>query len=118
MPVELILEALDARLAFAAVVIIVAAIIAGYTGFGGALFQMPFMFALFGPVEAVAITRLVGLVGRAQLYPNAAATANWKEVFPLAIAIAVVTPCFARKPCSRSIDSGTMVSGCQAPIVM
>jgi uncharacterized membrane protein YfcA len=53
---------------------------------------VPLMVILFGPVEAVAVSRIVGLLGRTQLYPNAARTANWSEVFPLCVAIVIVTP--------------------------
>jgi uncharacterized protein len=92
MSFDIILSVLDVKLALAIGVIIIAALISGYTGFGGALFLVPLMVILFGPVEAVAVSRIVGILGRVQLYPNAARTANWSEVFPLFVAIAIVTP--------------------------
>ncbi|MBT3884194.1 MAG: sulfite exporter TauE/SafE family protein, partial [Rhodospirillaceae bacterium] len=92
MSIETLLVFIDIDLAIAIGIIIVAAIISGYTGFGGALFQVPLMVMLFGPVEAVAVTRLVSMFGRAQLYPSSARTANWSEVFPLVLAIIVITP--------------------------
>jgi uncharacterized membrane protein YfcA len=92
MSFDSLLVFLDMDLLLAIGIIIFAAIISGYTGFGGALFQVPLMVMLFGPVEAVAVTRLVSMFGRAQLYPSSARTANWSEVFPLVIAIVVITP--------------------------
>ena len=89
---DVVLGTLDLKLALAVGVIIIAALISGYTGFGGALFMVPLMVVLFGPVEAVAVSRIVGLLGRAQLYSNAARTAKWSEVFPLFVAIVIVTP--------------------------
>ena len=92
MSFDSLLVFLDMDLLLAIGIIIFAAIISGYTSFGGALFQVPLMVMLFGPVEAVAVTRLVSMFGRAQLYPSSARTANWSEVFPLVIAIVVITP--------------------------
>jgi hypothetical protein len=67
MSFDSLLVFLDMDLLLAIGIIIFAAIISGYTGFGGALFQVPLMVMLFGPVEAVAVTRLVSMFGRAEL---------------------------------------------------
>jgi uncharacterized protein len=87
-----VLSFVDFDLALASGVVIIAAILSGYTGFGGALFMVPLFTVLFGPVEGIAIGFIVSFFGRIQLYPSAAQIVRWKEIFPFSVALVVTTP--------------------------
>ena len=82
----------DAALFAAALIAVVSGVIHGYTGFGAALFMVPLFALLFGPVVAVALSSIIGLVGSAQLYPLAARNAHWRELIPVSLAIVVCAP--------------------------
>lgn len=79
-------------LALVAAVAIVSGIIHGYTGFGAALVMVPLLAILYGPVEAIAVTSIAGLIGSLQVYRGASRIALWREVGPLTLAAVVATP--------------------------
>lgn len=79
-------------LAWAAAVAAISGLVHGYTGFGGALALVPLLALLYGPVEAVAVTQIVALIGSATAYSGAARLVRWREVGPLSVAIVVFTP--------------------------
>ena len=64
----------------------------GYTGWGGAMVMMPLMSVLYGPVHALAIILIGGILVSAQLFPWAIRRVDWREMMPLFIAIAVSIP--------------------------
>jgi uncharacterized membrane protein YfcA len=82
----------NANLLFASLIAVFSEIIHGYTGFGAALFMVPLLALLFGPVDAIAIAVIIALFGSAQLYPRAARNAHWRELVPVSLAIVVFTP--------------------------
>lgn len=90
--VEAFNEVWNADLLYAALIAIVSGAIHGYTGFGAALFMVPLFALLFGPVDAIAISIVMGLFGSVQLYPGAARSAHWRELIPVCQAIAIFTP--------------------------
>jgi hypothetical protein len=90
--VEAITGVFTIDLALAAAVAIVSGVIHGYTGFGAALVMVPLLALMYGPVEAIAVTSIAGLIGSAQIYPGAARIALWREVAPLTLAAVVATP--------------------------
>ena len=90
--IEQIAAVFTIDLAFAAAVAIVSGVIHGYTGFGAALVMAPLLSLLYGPVEALALMVITALLGSAQVYPQAARTALWREVAPLSIGVVVATP--------------------------
>ena len=63
-----------------------------YTGFGGGLILVPAFAILFGPIQGIAIAALCGVIGQAQLIPNAVRNARWREAGPLSAAILVSIP--------------------------
>lgn len=67
-------------------------VVHGYTGFGGALLMVPLLTFLFGPVKAIAIVGIIIIFGSVQLYPWAARRAQWRELLPIFIGIAMATP--------------------------
>jgi len=64
----------------------------GYTGWGGAMVMMPLMAVLYGPVQALAIILIGGMLVSAQLFPWAVGRVDWREMWPLFIGIAVSIP--------------------------
>lgn len=89
---SMIAEILTPALGLAALVIVASGIVRGYTGFGGGLVNIPLLTLLYGPIEAFAITAIVGTVGYAQLYSAALRIASRREAWPLCLAIVVATP--------------------------
>jgi len=89
---ESFLGTLNAELGLAAAIAVFSGVIHGYTGFGAALLMVPLFALLLGPVEAIAVAAVIGMVGSAQLYPGAARNARWRELLPISIAIIIFTP--------------------------
>jgi uncharacterized membrane protein YfcA len=89
---EILNQLLTANFALGALIVVFSGLIHGYTGFGAGLLMVPLFSVLFGPVEAIAISTIVALFGSAQLYPGAARHANWREIIPILVAVALFTP--------------------------
>lgn len=89
---EILTQVMTLDFALGALIVVLSGMIHGYTGFGAGLLMTPLFSLLFGPVEAIAISTIVALVGSAQLYPGAARHANWRELMPIMIALVLVTP--------------------------
>ncbi|MBT3990601.1 MAG: sulfite exporter TauE/SafE family protein [Rhodospirillaceae bacterium] len=85
-------EVLDTSLLIGTGVAFVSAVIQGYSGFGGGLVVVPILAILFGPIEAIAITSIAGLLGNVLLWPDAIKKAYWPEAAPLSIAAAIAIP--------------------------
>lgn len=81
-----------AELAAAISIIVAAGIVRGFTGFGAGLVAMPLLTLMWSPVEALATNVLLGIAATAQLAPQAARTANWRDMGPMTIAIVLATP--------------------------
>lgn len=86
------IEVLDTNLLIAAGVAFISAMIQGYSGFGGGLVIVPLLAILFGPIEAIAITAVVGVIGNFMMWPEAIKKAYWPEAGPLSLAIAISLP--------------------------
>ena len=52
------------------VVGIVAGLLRGFTGFGGAIFAVPVLSLIYGPATAIAVVLASGVVGTIQLVPE------------------------------------------------
>ncbi|MFT5182160.1 MAG: putative membrane protein YfcA [Alphaproteobacteria bacterium] len=83
---------LNTDLLLAALIAALSGVIHGYTGFGAALVLVPLFTLLFGPVEAIAVSVVIGMIGSAQLYPGAVRNARWRELLPVCGAIIICTP--------------------------
>lgn len=83
---------LNTDLLLAGLIAAFSGLIHGYTGFGAALFLVPLFTLLFGPVEAIAISVVIGAIGSAQLYPGALRNVRWNELLPVCAAILICTP--------------------------
>ncbi len=69
-----------------------AATMTAYAGFGGGLVIVPLLAVLLGPIQGIAIAAICGVVGQAQLIPNAVRNAQWTEAGPLSAALLVTIP--------------------------
>ena len=74
------------------VVGIVAGLLRGFTGFGGAIFAVPVLSLIYGPATAIAVVLASGVVGTIQLVPGALALARWREILPMILVSLGVTP--------------------------
>lgn len=80
------------ELAIAAAFTVLGSAIRGYSGFGANIVLAPVLALLFGPVEAVAIMGMVGLVATVPLTISVAKDTAWREIAPMLIGLLIVTP--------------------------
>jgi uncharacterized membrane protein YfcA len=71
---------------------VVAGLIRGFTGFGGAIFAIPLLSIIYAPTSAVALVLAAGIVGTAQLVPSALQLATWRQIIPLTSVALVFIP--------------------------
>lgn len=90
--VESALGVLDANFALAIGIIVLGGIMHGYTGWGGGMVMMPLLSLLFGPVEALAISVIGGILVTVQIYPAALRTAQWRDIGPFSLILLVAAP--------------------------
>jgi hypothetical protein len=76
----------------AAVTVIAAGVVRGFTGFGSALVMVPVLALLWSPTEAVTTALGLGVVGSFQLVPKAVPLARWRDLGPMAAALLLFTP--------------------------
>ena len=73
-------------------VALIAGIVHGYSGFGGALLMVPILSLFIEPAHAVAATIVSGFVGQLRLAYQAARMAHWKECGPFVLGGILVMP--------------------------
>ena len=71
---------------------LVAGIVRGFAGFGGAIVQAPIFAVLYSPLQAVALVSSLGVLAGVQLLPSALREAHLRELAPLFIAVVVCVP--------------------------
>ncbi|MCY4513923.1 MAG: sulfite exporter TauE/SafE family protein [Candidatus Tectomicrobia bacterium] len=74
------------------VVGLVAGLLRGFTGFGGAVFAIPVLSLVYPPTTAIAVVLAAGLVGTVQLLPGALPLTNWRESAPIVLVALAVMP--------------------------
>ena len=77
----------DANLAIASAVAVVAGLIHGFTGFGVGLVLVPSLAILLGPVEAVAIAGIASIAATTQLIPSAVRVMDRRLIWPILVPI-------------------------------
>jgi uncharacterized membrane protein YfcA len=82
----------DPAVILAAAVVLVAAIVRGFAGFGAGMIYVPVAAALFGPQVAAATILLYDLPATIPFAIRLLPKANMREVLPLVIGGAVLTP--------------------------
>ena len=79
--------------AFATLMVgLVAGLLRGFTGFGGAVFAIPLLSLIYPPTTAIVVVLAAGLVGTAQLLPGALPLMNWRESAPIVLVALAVMP--------------------------
>ena len=76
----------------ALLIITVAGLVRGFSGFGSGLVIAPLVALLWGPVEAVAISSTLGAFAFFQLAVANARIAQWREIGVIVTAALIVTP--------------------------
>lgn len=71
---------------------LVAGLLRGFTGFGGAIFAVPVLSLVYGPAPAIAVVLTSGTVGTLQLVPGALPLTRWREVLPIIGVALLATP--------------------------
>ena len=89
---ETFIAVLTTDLIWAMVIMFVAGLMLGYTGWGSAMVSMPILTILYGPVAALVIMIIGALLVAAYLFPTAARIADWRRMTPILIAMAVCVP--------------------------
>jgi uncharacterized membrane protein YfcA len=82
----------ERRLLLAAAVAGLAGLVRGFSGFGGAMIYMPLIAAIYDPRIAAVTILLVDFVSSTPFAIPEFRRCNWREVVPLAIAMAVGVP--------------------------
>ena len=80
---ELLQQAWDARLGWAAAAVLVAGFLRGFVGFGAALFSVPVFALLYGPLAAIPISTLIGVASTLRLLPTAIRESEPAVVYPV-----------------------------------
>ncbi|MGB7301326.1 MAG: sulfite exporter TauE/SafE family protein [Burkholderiaceae bacterium] len=84
--------ALDYKLAFLMVSVLLGGIVRGFTGFGSALIIMPALTILFGPRQAIAIEALIEIPVALALLPSAVRHADRRVVTPMCLVLVLAIP--------------------------
>jgi uncharacterized membrane protein YfcA len=78
---------------FAAIgIVIVAGLVRGTTGFGGAMLMTPVLSALFGPVPAVVTALLLETAAAVVMFPDALPKVQWRTLLYLTLPAVVTVP--------------------------
>ena len=86
------LQVISVDLAVAYLIVIVAGITRGFTGFAAGLVNIALLTLLYGPVEAIGLASLFGIISSIMLLRRTAHHINWRDTGPLCAAIVVTTP--------------------------
>jgi hypothetical protein len=73
-------------------IVIVAGLVRGTTGFGGAMVMTPVLSILFGPLAAVVIALLLEIAAALVMFPDALPKAQWRTLLYLTLPAIVTVP--------------------------
>jgi uncharacterized membrane protein YfcA len=82
----------EPRLLAAVVIAVLAGVVRGFSGFGGALIYVPLASAVYDPKVAIATLFLLDAMAATPFAIHAFPRCNWRDVLPLAIAASVMVP--------------------------
>lgn len=74
------------------ILVAIASILRGLSGFGSAMILTPGLSILFAPQEVIVTVILLEIVATAILLPTAISTTKWQEVFPMSFAAILLIP--------------------------
>jgi uncharacterized membrane protein YfcA len=89
---EYISSIIDTRWALAAVAVLLAGVVRGFSGFGAGLILVPTLGVLYGPVEAVVSVMLLELIPTAQMLPRALKHCHWPSAAPMLLMATLTIP--------------------------
>ena len=89
---DALIHVISADLAVAYFIVILAGIARGFTGFVAGLVNAALLTFVYGPLEAIAISAVLGLVSSAMLLRKTYDHIKWSETIPLCIAVVVTVP--------------------------
>ena len=73
-------------------IVIVAGLVRGTTGFGGAMFMTPVLSVIFHPINAVVIALLLETAAAVVMFPDALSKARWRTLLFLILPAVVTVP--------------------------
>lgn len=76
----------------AAVAVMLAGIVRGFSGFGAGLILVPSLGLVYGPLSAVVSVVILELIPAAQLMPRAIKHCHWNSVVPMMLAAGITVP--------------------------
>jgi hypothetical protein len=82
----------DRRIFTAAAVAVLAGLVRGFSGFGGAMIYMPLVAAIYEPRIAAATMLLVDFLSSTPFAIPEMRRCTWREVLPISVAMAVSVP--------------------------
>ena len=89
---DALLHVISGDLAVAYLVVILAGIARGFTGFVAGLVNVALLTLIYGPIEAIGLSALLGLVASVMLLRKTTDHIQWEDTVPLCGAIAVTIP--------------------------
>lgn len=89
---EALLDVLSADLAVAYLIVVLAGVARGFTGFVAGLINVALLTLLYGPVEAIALSAIFGLVSSGMLLRKTFDKIQWREIVPFSVAVIVTLP--------------------------
>lgn len=78
--------------AMSVLVVALAGVVRGFSGFGAAMIMVPALSVFYGPAVAIPIMILVDAVAAAPLLPPAMRRCRWREVLPILAGSAMLMP--------------------------
>lgn len=83
---------LGSEMYLAAVAVLVAGFIRGFSGFGAGMILVPVLSLLYSPVVAVVTVALLELTPAIQLLPGALSRCHWRSVVPMSLMASLAVP--------------------------
>lgn len=85
-------ELLSLPTLIAAVTVLLAGVVRGFSGFGSAMIMVPVLAVLYGPVKAVPIGLVLEMAVSLPLLPAAARMVDWRRIGVLLVAACAIVP--------------------------
>lgn len=82
-------DVIDIHLAYGFGIALLASMMTAYAGFGGALVMVPLFTFLFGPVQAIGLMGICGMIGQGHLVASQTRYVRWSEAAPVCLAMLV-----------------------------
>ena len=77
---------------FTVLVVFIAGVLRGFSGFGAGLVLVPTLSLLFNPIEAVITVVLLEMIPSFQLVPSAISRCHWRSVIPMVLCGVLTVP--------------------------